>query len=73
MLYIYPTRFYIFYTALIEVGHEFSAYTTMEGDGVVSISTLVENFPGGSPRPLTTISLLKMEWQVKYLKFYNYL
>ncbi|CAI8026301.1 Deleted in malignant brain tumors 1 protein [Geodia barretti] len=37
----------------IEVGYEFSVYTTTEGTGVVTLCTVVINFPGGSPRPFT--------------------
>jgi hypothetical protein len=36
----------------IEVGYEFSVYTTTEGIGVVTLCA-VTNFPGGSPRPFT--------------------
>ena len=44
--------FYIFKDP-IEVGYEFSVYTTTEGTGVVTLCTVVINFPGGSPRPFT--------------------
>ena len=37
----------------IEVGYEFSVYTTTEGIGVVTLCAVVMNFPGGSPRPFT--------------------
>ena len=37
----------------IEVGYEFSVYTTTEGTGVVTLCAVVTNFPGGSPRPFT--------------------
>ena len=37
----------------IEVGYEFSVYTTTEGTGVVTLCAVVMNFPGGSPRPFT--------------------
>ena len=37
----------------IEVGYEFSVYTTTEGTGVVTLCAVIMNFPGGSPRPFT--------------------
>ncbi|CAI8013544.1 hypothetical protein GBAR_LOCUS8570 [Geodia barretti] len=37
----------------IEVGYEFSVYTTTEGIGVETLCAVVMNFPGGSPRPFT--------------------
>ena len=37
----------------IEVGYEFSVYTTTEGTGVVTLCAVVMNPPGGSPRPFT--------------------
>ena len=37
----------------IQVGYEFSVYTTTEGTGVVTLCAVVMNFPGGSPRPFT--------------------
>ena len=43
--------FYIFKDP-IQVGYEFSVYTTTEGIGVVTLCA-VTNFPGGSPRPFT--------------------
>ena len=42
-----------FVLVLIEVGYEFSVYTTTEGTGVVTLCAVVMNFPGGSPRPFT--------------------
>ena len=37
----------------IEVGYEFSVYTTTEGTGVVTLCAVVVNFPGGISRPFT--------------------
>ena len=37
----------------IEVGYEFSVYSTPEGAGLVTLCAVVMNFPGGSPRPFT--------------------
>ena len=37
----------------INVGYEFSVYTTTEVTGVVTLCVVVVNFPGGSPSPFT--------------------
>ena len=47
------------YLVPIEVGYEFPVYTLTEGTGIVSICTVVMNFPGGSPRPFTLNSRTK--------------
>ena len=36
---------------MVEVGYEFTVYTTTEREGYVTLCAVVMNFPDGSPRP----------------------
>ena len=40
----------------IDVGYEFTAYTTTEGDGLVTLCTIIMNSDEGSPRPFVISS-----------------
>ena len=41
------------FSAPIQVGYEFSVYTTNEGDGFIELCAVVNSHPAGSPRPFT--------------------
>ena len=44
------------HSGTIEVGYEYTTYTTSEGQENVLLCVVVTNFPDGSPRPFTLLA-----------------
>ena len=61
---------------MVEVGYEFTVYTTTEREGYVTLCAIVMNFSDGSPRPFVVsattddgiASKLEFEQKIKHLK-----
>ena len=45
-----PANYILFSTELIDVGYEFTVYTTSEGHPYVELCTVTVSHPGGTPR-----------------------